>query len=273
MSESIAHRRVVSIQEKINTAGSEPLRLICDDYETYYVKNHQLGNPASTIINEVLCHFLLKQWDINTPEIALINLEPASIRKDYGYKHKPIYYNRLAFGSKELEASFDISKIIDIKGKVDYRKYHSAEMFAHIGLFDMWVDNEDRGPELKNLMIYETDGRYNFLAIDHAAAFRTGAYETLTFNEFYPTEDNFLLQSGFFKGLKSILNNDNQWIRNEEEKYYLYITRCKQEFSKIALLIPPEWGFTKKYETLVSDFLINQDRNKQVFNEYLRLCK
>lgn len=269
----IPKRRAISILEKINTAGSEPLRLICDDYETYYVKNHQLGNPASSIINEVLCHFLLDLWDINTPDIALINLEAETIRKNYGYKHKPSYYNRLAFGSKHQAAAFDIARIIDIKGKVDFRKYSQAEIFAHIGLFDMWVDNEDRGPELNNLMVFEKEGGFSFLAIDHAAAFRTGAYDTLSDNKFYPTEGNCILQSQFFKGLKQFLNSDNQWLRNEKEKYYLYISKCKQQFSKITTSIPPEWGFTQKYESLVYDFLFNNERNKQVFNEYLILCK
>jgi len=272
--ESIPNRRVVSIREKINTIGNEPLRLICDDYETYFVKNHKLISPATSMINEVLCHFLLKLWNINTPEIALITLEAETIREDYGSRHKPLYYDRLAFGSKEFEGSFDISQFVEIKGKVDFKKYYRAEMFAHIGLFDMWVDNEDRGPELKNLMLFEDEGRFNFLAIDHAAAFRSGAYDTLKkYNEFYSTEDNFLLQSQFFKGLKRFLKADKEWLRKEEEKYYLCISRCEREFPEMALQIPPEWGFTKELQTLVSDFLFNDKRNKQVFAEYLRLCQ
>lgn len=217
--------------------------------------------------------FLLKLWDINTPDIALVTLEPETIREDYGSRHNPLYYKRLTFGSKEFEGSFDVSQFIEIKGKIDFKKYYRAEMFSHIGLFDMWVDNEDRGPELKNLMLFEKDSRYNFLAIDQAAAFRSGAYETLKYDEFYPIEDNFLLQSTFFRGLKRFLKADKEWLKKEEEKYYLCISRCKDAFFEIAAQIPQEWGFTLELQTLVSGFLFNDKRNRQVFAEYLRLCR
>ncbi|HLG38317.1 MAG TPA: HipA family kinase, partial [Chitinophagaceae bacterium] len=210
MIESIPYIRAISIRRKLNTVGSEPLHLIGDDYNAYYVKNNQRLFPASVLINEVVCHFLLKAWGINTPDIALIEIEKETLNQNYGTRHRKLYYERLAFGSKEVEAAFDLTELATIKGKVDFKKFYRPEMFARIGLFDMWVENEDRPPDLKNIMLFEVDERYHFLAIDNAMAFRTGAYETLTDNEFYPSESNYCLQSAFFKRFRRYLRAERE---------------------------------------------------------------
>ena len=75
MNELIPHIRAISILQKLNTVGNEPLLLIGDDYNNYYVKNNQLLLPASGLINEVICHFLLKAWSINTADIAIVEIE------------------------------------------------------------------------------------------------------------------------------------------------------------------------------------------------------
>jgi hypothetical protein len=64
-------------------------------------------------------------------------LERETLKFNYGNKHKPAYYDCLAFGSKEVVGAFDATSFLDIKGKVDFRKLYRPEMFARIGLFDM----------------------------------------------------------------------------------------------------------------------------------------
>ncbi len=273
MIEPIPYRRVISIRDKLNTVGSEPLRLICDDYETYYVKNDRQNSPAVSIINEVLCHYFLRLWNINTPDICIINLEAETIRANYGSKHNPVYYQRPAFGSKEQEGAFDATEFLQINGKVDFKKYYRPEMFAHIGLFDLWVENEDRPPDLKNLMLFEEEERYHFLAIDNAMAFRTGAYQTLTDNTFWATENAYMLQSMYFRQLRRFLKLDKKWWEKEKENFYLCITKCKRYFADIAQLLPLEWGFSDDIKTIVSNYLFDEERNKSVFNEYIRMWK
>ena len=273
MIDPLPYRRVISIREKLNTTGSEPLHLICDDYESYYVKNDRQNNPAISIINEVLCHYFLRLWNINTPDICLVNLEQETIRQDYGPKHKPVFYTRAAFGSKRHEDALDFTEFLQVKGKIDYRKYYRPEMFAHIGLFDLWVENEDRPPQLKNLMLFEEEERYHFLAIDNAMAFRTGAYNTLADKTFWATEDQYMLQSLFFKQLRRFLKLDKEWCRKEQENFYLCIDKCKRNFSDIVKLIPPEWGFFDETITVVHDYLFDEKRNESVYNEYVRMWK
>ena len=77
-------------------------------------------------------------------------------------------------------------------------------MLGRIGLFDMWIENEDRPPDLKNLMLFEKEDRFHFLAIDNTMAFRTGAYGTLAEPQFYATENNYCLQSAFLRYLNAM---------------------------------------------------------------------
>jgi hypothetical protein len=267
----IPNRRVISITGKKDTVGSEPLYVICDDYEPYFVKNSQILSPAWSMINEVICHYLLNEWQIITPNIALIKLEAETIKADYGAKHKPVYYDKLAFGSKEFEGAFDVTEFVSVEGKVDFRKYHNPIKLAHLGLFDMWVDNEDRTPNLKNVMMFLHEEKNHFLAIDHAMAFRSGAYGTLKDNKFYPTVDNNVLESELFKDIRGYLKTDKELFNKERENFYLCIQKCEHIFNDIAQVIPQSWGFTAEHEALIAGLLFNKERNEAIFSEYLSM--
>ena len=230
--------------------------------------------PASYLINEVIVHYFLKVWNINTPDIALVNMPKETLFRDWGRIHKKSYYHRLAFGSKEVSEAFDLSEIATINGKTDFRKYSQPTMLGRIGLFDMWIENEDRPPDLKNLMLFEKEDRFHFLAIDNTMAFRTGAYGTLAEPQFYATENNYCLQSAFFKVFKRYVKALNKnWAIAEEENFYLCVNNCKQCFSEIARYLPAEWGYSPEIQQTILMFLFNEQRNKQVFNEYIRLYK
>lgn len=270
----LPHIKAISIVGKKTTVGSEPLHVIGDDYNAWYVKNNKQLSPASYLINEVIAHYFLKVWNVNTPDIALVNMPKETLFRDWGSMHKKSYYHRMAFGSKEVDGAFDLTEIATIKGKTDFRKYAQPTMLGRIGLFDMWIENEDRPPDLKNLMLFEKEDRFHFLAIDNAMALRTGAYGTLTEPQFYATENNYCLQSTFFQVFKRYVKALNKnWAIAEEENFYLCVNNCKQCFSEIARYLPAEWGYSPEIEQTIYKFLFNEQRNKQVFNEYIRLYK
>jgi hypothetical protein len=270
---TIPHITAISIAGQKPTVGSEPLHVIGNDYCGYYVKNNKLLTPAAFLINEVIGHFLLKAWQINTPDIAFVNMPKETITKDYGSLHRKNYYNRLAFGSKEVDGAFDMSEAYAIKGKVDFKKFYRPEMFARIGLFDMWTENEDRPPDLKNIMLFEKEERYHFLAIDNAMLFRTGVYNTLSNNEFLATENNYCLQSYFFRIFKRFLKALNKdWAKSEENNFYLCVENSRKYLEACFKILPEEWGFDNELEKILTGFLFNNNRNKQLFTEYIRLC-
>ena len=137
----------------------------------------------------------------------------------------------------------------------------------------MWTENEDRATDLKNIMLFEKEERYHFLAIDNAMLFRTGAYNTLTHSDFTGIENNYCLQSGFFRIFKRFLKALNKnWANTEEKNFYLCIQNSKKYLEACYKILPVEWGFNNELENLLTGFLFNDNRNKQVFTEYIRLC-
>jgi hypothetical protein len=258
----------ISIAGQKPTVGSEPLHVIGNDYCSYYVKNHRLHMPATSLINEVIGHYLLRAWHIDTPSVAFMTIPQETMMKDYGSLHKKKYYTRLAFGSKEVEGAFDMTEAFSIRGKVDFKKFYQPEQFARIGLFDMWTENEDRATDLKNIMMVEKEERYHFLAIDNAMLLRTGVYEALIHREFSGIENNFCIQSSFFRTFKRYLKVLNKnWVNTERYNFYLCIKNSKQYLQECFEILPEEWGLTPDQMHLITSFLFDDSRNQQVFNE------
>lgn len=269
MLQSPPYKKVISVNKKLPTDGNEPLLVIADDYNTYYVKNSGTTTPAYHMINEVICHFLLNAWNIPTPEIAYMHIEKISLKEDWGIRHKKKYYDRFAFGSKQIPSTFDANFFLSIDGKVDFRKLSNPLCFPRIGLFDLWVENDDRPPQdLKNLILQPNEDSYTFFAIDHAFAFRTGAYETLNDTRYYSNQGYSILEALIFRQLIEHVK-DGDWRKRERENFYLCIEKSKAIFPYISQLLPLNWGFTKENETLVYNFLFDEKRNNSLFEDYI----
>ncbi|MDI9366157.1 MAG: hypothetical protein QM541_14465 [Flavobacterium sp.] len=263
------YRNAISINHKLSTDGNEPLLIIADDYCPYYVKNSGLLVPAHHLINEVICHFLLSAWSVPTPEIAFIKIDESQLHDNWGARHKTKFYDRFAFGSKEVEDFFDANTFLSINGKIDFRRLKNPLCFPRIGLFDLWVENDDRPPEnLKNLIIQPFDDGYTLVPIDHAFAFRTGAYETLSDTRYYSSCGYSILESTIFRQLLKHVKN-GEWYETERQNFYLCIEKSKQCFSEIAHTIPLNWGYTTEIESLIYNFLFNEKRNDALFNNYI----
>lgn len=257
------------------TVGSEPLLLIGDDYEAYYVKNSALLTPATALINEVICHHLLRIWNVPTPDVALVHIEKETLQTGFGGRHKPVFYDRLAFGSKEIAGATDLTEFLGgLNGKVDFRKFHNPNGFAMIGLFDMWVENEDRPPDLKNILLTPYEHWLQFTALDQAMAFRTGAYTSLQQKEFWGIEGQYCIQSVIFKEMKRFIKKeDKQWLQEAKDLFYLCVENSKAQFWEIVATLPESWGLDTNLANTIYEFLFSKERNQQVFEEFLRICQ
>ena len=71
MLEPIKRLNAIQVISETNTKGSSPLFVKAEDDEEYYVKTSQYQPPKMELINEVLCAYFLKCWNILTPGIAL----------------------------------------------------------------------------------------------------------------------------------------------------------------------------------------------------------
>lgn len=266
-------RTVLSIIEEIDTDGHSPLLIIADDFKKYLIKSTRDQKPSYYIINEFLCSSLLQIWNIPTPDVALIRLDPILLAGgSYSESHKPHFYKNSTFGSKWLEDGLDMAEYIRAENKVALRKFKNPLDIIRIGLFDMWVENTDRKPTNYNIMFSADEGRLVINAIDHAFTFDSVKYSDLNIRFINNTYNENILETPLAKDIVSLKKKEpdkEEWIDALKENFYLCTNICKQNFDTIVQYIPEEFGFDEYLSRYIRDFLFNDERNKMVFSEFL----
>lgn len=264
----LIHITATSLKEELRTAGNSPIKVIGSDYNMYVAKNSKSKNPATDMINEVLAHYFLRLWQIPTPDIALISIDPLHLLPEYSNNHKPHYYNNQVFASKWINNAVESSILFEINKKKDYDKFNNPEILFSIGLFDIWVENTDRKPSNYNLLFQTINGKQNIIAIDHSFIFEHMNYRDLDPTLFSPIENENLFVSSLGASLKRYKKKNKKWQPINRDYFYLCVQNCKQEYANIVANIPPSWGFTAEHQTKLYDFLFDDERNKLVYNEF-----
>ncbi len=264
----LRHITAISLKEELPTTGNSPIKVIGSDYNMYVAKNSKNKNPATDIINEVLAHYFLTLWEVPTPNIALITIDPAHLLPEYSNNHRPHYYNNEIFASQWISNAVDSSILFEINKKKDYDKFNNPEILFKIGLFDIWVENDDRKPTNHNLLFQTINGKQNIIPIDHSFIFGTMNYVDLDPTTFSPIENENIFVSSLGASLMRYKKKNKKWQPINRDYFYLCVQNCKQEYANIVAKIPPIWGFTAEHQTKLYDFLFNEERNKAVYNEF-----
>ena len=95
--------------------------VIASDYNAYYIKNTKGHNPATFLINEFICHYLLKKWDLKTPDISAIGVDNNILNNSLSQFHKSSFYNNITFGSKQMDNVIELNNFLELTGKRDKR--------------------------------------------------------------------------------------------------------------------------------------------------------
>ena len=268
MVQEIKHITATSLKEEITTEGNSPIKVIGSDYNMYVAKNSKNKLPATDMINEVLAHYFLRLWQIPTPEIALITIDPAHLLPEYSIHHRPHYYNHEVFGSQWINNAVDSSLLFEINNKKEYCKFNHPEILFDIGLFDIWVENDDRKPSNHNLLIQSINGKQHIIPIDHSFIFSSMNYNNLDPSQFCPIDNENIFVSSLGSSLKQFKKKKKEWRTIDIEKFYICTQLCKENYVSIIGNIPLSWGFTEDHQQKLYDFLFNEIRNKQVYEEF-----
>lgn len=164
--------------EEIKTSGHAPLKFICEDGATYYCK--YLTQFDATEINclayEVVSHYLLKALNIPTPDIALVEITQGTLDKTKIKINRRLREGDICFGSRSVEPSTEISEFEVCNTKRDYNSIHNPEDIVKIAMFDLWINNVDRGRFIDpgfnyNLLSAAHGDKRKIMAFDHAFVF------------------------------------------------------------------------------------------------------
>jgi len=268
MTEQLKYLEAILFQAEIKTEGHSPLLVITNDYSPYYIKNTRGQNPATPIINEFICHYLLKIWNLNTPEISAVKVEKEILPETLSMFHKLYYYENITFGSKKMDQVIEMNEFINIEDKYDFNKFKNPDDLIKICLFDIWVENDDRKPTNPNVLFNTGGDKIEIVALDNAFTFSTMNYDSLYIEGVtQPFNDN-LLETDFAKKIIEYKKKESGWIEYIEEYFYLCVENCNKNFDEIAKNIPSTLGFTKDLKDALHAFLFNPKRNKLVLTDF-----
>lgn len=206
---------------------------MCNDLNYYACK---YGKP-NNLFNEYLAASFCKIWGIPVPDFSFVKVEDGHIPE--GYPKADFSYP--CFGSFYLEYALDANEFLNTwKGKNnEIEKIFNKADLLKIGLFDLWLSNEDRNHNNHNLLINPTVEGYQIVAIDHVTIFNTNSLnyklEQLTENE--SIIDTVFCNMLFKRGVKL-----NEMLTELEENFYLCVKECSEKFTKILKEVPNEWN-------------------------------
>jgi hypothetical protein len=269
MIEKLKYVEAISFIREIPTEGHNPLLIIANDYNAYYIKNTKDRLPAFDIINEFLCSYLLRLWEINTPPISAVKLDPVIFQKEMNHHHQARYYkNNIAFGSMEMPDVHEMNSFSEISSASDFKKYKRPIDLIKIALFDIWVENTDRKPSNPNILFRYVNDKISTYAIDHAFTFDAMSYEDLFVKGVSMSFNENLLQHNAVKEIIKRMLKDKNFSSSMKEYFYLCIEKSKENFNEIVDNIPDSLGFSLELQNALKAFLFNENRNNEVFTNF-----
>lgn len=256
------------------TDGHKPILVLADDNNKYVIKPVKNINFDYSIYNEILCHFLLRKWKLNTPDIALVKVQKEiSTNSINASSYKKSAYNNFFFGSYFYENSIELTAYLSFNKKIDYKKLINPEKLIDLGLFDIWVENDDRKPSNYNIILSPENDRFELLAIDNALTFSSLDYQKLNPNYISNSVNDNVLYSEIGKKIIKNIKPNAKWVSHKKDLFYLWIENCNKDFDEIINNITPFYSIDKIDLEKLKAFLFNEQRNNLVFQDFISRIK
>jgi hypothetical protein len=276
---AITHKTAVQIIEQTDT-NSVPFLVLCDDAELYYAKTiFKTHPPLEDLINEVLCVYALELMNVRTITPALITI-PQEVFEDFRKENKSFdarynnvsFDNVMFFGSLFEESTTEVEVYNTIlKNKFDYNKYKNPTDFLKIGIFDYWIGNMDRRGSNPNILVKETtDGKFEFLPIDHTQAFAYQRnYKALKLALMAYPHPKSILRTPMSKSILSFA--DSKFMANFHGEILADFDNVINNLDFVFDQIPNTFGLSKKGKKKVIEILSNKERNLIVSKIHLNI--
>ena len=256
--------------EEMTTDGHAPLKFMCDDDEVYYCKylNSFDKLEIDCLAYEVVAHFLLQELEIPTPEMALIKVAAETLDKTKIKANRRLKVGDTCFGSKEINPSLVLNDLIPVLNKKDFNRIKNPTDLIKIAIFDLWVNNSDRGRYVEpgfnyNLLIHQKLIQEEIIAFDHAFIFG-GVNSIGIFNKRIPLDkSNKIYTSPYYKEIlkfiskeefEQIVNNFIPLLRNNYEKIIEHII---SELKKV-------WNLSLNLDKKIIDYISCVDRINEI---------
>lgn len=226
-------KKVASIIEQLKTTH-KPFKVRTSDHAVFVGKlpTHDL-DPC--IINELLAVHLLKLWQIDVPEVCILDFGDPRIAEEMKIKFDISSFHKLGYGSRLLSDVIDFNIFmtpVEVKGNY-FRSEEFILSYLKIALFDIWVENTDRHKNNFNLLVKEKEKNISIIPIDHVTILYP-AYDTevelLRSFEYYNDLEFTLLGTGLMPLIKDrFIGNEN--LRGIFDNYFsTSVSESKNKF-------------------------------------------
>lgn len=265
--------------EEIQTDGHAPLKFICTDDNIYYCK--YLPTIKKEEINclayEVVAHALLRKLAIPTPDIALITVAEETLNKKLIKKNRRLNVGDVCFGSKQVSFVAEVQTLAQLNNKTEFNKLLNPYDIIKIAIFDLWVNNVDRGRNFGdgynyNLLLKPIGTKQEIIAFDHGFIFG-GINQIGVFNSnMNALTGNKLYQSAYYKSvIKHINKTDYINIVNNfiPLLFKNYDTLIKNIIEKLGT----NWDLSQKLDERIIALLKSNEQIKEIKNIIIQAKK
>ncbi len=234
------------------TKGSRPVRVLCNDLNYYVCKYHSDKGFPFTLFNEYLAVCFLKIWKLQVPEFAFVRIKREHIHQiNYPYH----YFENICFGSKYMGEFKEVDKLFLETPRIRKENINARDTFLRIGLFDIWLCNEDRHYENFNLMYNLKSDQ--FVPIDHVCCFNS---LTLDKEPYLISTNESILSTPFLSRFfsRTLQTNNNEIRLKVIEEFNFNVNRCHEELDNILANMPLAWESNVTYLKSRLDFLFSE---------------
>lgn len=211
---------------------------------------------TNCLTNEVVCNVLAGEFDLKTPEMALIDIpESLVMRKNIEFQFQYLKTDeRLKFATRQLS---NVNTAIKELGKVFYKKRIDLEtLYA----FDNMIRNADRGQMKTNLLI----NNYAAYLIDHELALRPLDIKKLSNINDLP-DYKFSKYHLFYRFLKKGKDKERYFEEFRENINRLNLSKLSPIYSSLE-----NEGFETN-KTIINNWIGEIQRNSNTFVNNLRI--
>lgn len=254
---------------------NRPVETICKTekgLDVYYIKYNRSGFESHGLIAEIVCHFLARRLKLETPDIAYVKIGNHSVPDNFQYA-KHLTEGKSTFGSRLVRnAEDELTKLEFIFSKHEFNRLEYPEHLLRIGLFDLWIGNNDRSVNNYNLFI--TRGKTQKLVVfDHFEAFNKIAERTFgnIHTEIDVYSDGFLGTNYAYEMLGWV---SKESLKKELDAFYstIEILDLEELLQAISETYPSGWDDDRSTLDYIMRFLSSEkrlDEIRQQATEYI----
>ena len=136
----------VKAADKVYPTNIRPILISVSDetFSSYVVKHNNGLYPCNKLAYELLSYYFLQLWSLETPEAAVIQINPNHIKYNSGNNHEPRFFRVPCWGTKFYAEGMEFNRFFENLREYERIKFENPIQLVKIILFDLWVSNEDR---------------------------------------------------------------------------------------------------------------------------------